>query len=83
MIQRDHLRTVDYLIIGTGIAGLSAALKCADYGTVGLITKRGIRDSNTHWAQGGIAAAIPDHDQPDWHYKDTIMQVAGYVIMPW
>ena len=72
MINSTEIKSVDFLIIGTGIAGLSAALTCSKYGTVGIITKGGVRDSNTHWAQGGIAAAIPEHDQPDFHYQDTI-----------
>ena len=65
----------DFLVIGGGIAGLSFALEVADSGTVAVLTKRGSTESNTHYAQGGIAAVIGAEDAFDVHVRDTI--VAG------
>ena len=48
----------DYLVIGGGVAGLTFALKAARTGTVAILTKRARDESNTKWAQGGIAAVI-------------------------
>lgn len=68
----------EYLVIGSGIAGLYAALKASKYGEVTLLTKKKLEDSNTEKAQGGIAAAI-DHstDSPYLHFEDTIEAGAG------
>jgi len=54
----------DFLIIGSGIAGLVAAHRAKEYGSVLLITKERAHDSNTEKAQGGIAAAIDADDSP-------------------
>jgi len=62
----------DYVIIGSGIAGLYTALLAKEQGSVLVITKGSIEDCNTRHAQGGIAAAIGQDDSPDLHYKDTI-----------
>jgi len=62
----------DYVIIGSGIAGLYTALIAREQGSVLVITKGSIEDCNTRHAQGGIAAAIGQDDSPDLHYKDTI-----------
>ncbi|WP_321391072.1 L-aspartate oxidase [uncultured Desulfuromusa sp.] len=67
--------TTDFLVIGSGIAGLSYALKVADQGTVSLITKRAIDDSATQLAQGGIATVFSDSDSFESHAEDTM--VAG------
>ncbi|MDX2495173.1 MAG: L-aspartate oxidase [Desulfuromusa sp.] len=67
--------TTDFLVIGTGIAGLSYALKVADQGTVSLVTKRDIDISATQLAQGGIATVFSDEDSFASHAKDTM--VAG------
>ena len=67
--------TYDYVIIGSGIAGLYCALLAQKHGSVLMITKGSIEDCNTRHAQGGIAAAIGINDSPQLHYKDTI--VAG------
>lgn len=67
--------TSDFLVIGTGIAGLSYALKVADRGTVSLVTKREIDTTATSLAQGGIAAVTADTDSFASHAEDTI--VAG------
>lgn len=67
--------TSDFLVIGTGIAGLSYALKVADQGSVALITKRDIDITATQLAQGGIAAVSSEEDSFSSHVEDTM--VAG------
>jgi len=62
----------DYIIIGSGIAGLYTALLVKEYGSVLVVTKGSIDDCNTKFAQGGIAAAIGREDSPELHYKDTV-----------
>jgi len=62
----------DFLIIGSGIAGLSYALKICAYGSVAIITKKDKKESNTNYAQGGIAAVVDADDSPDFHFDDTI-----------
>ncbi|HZV01308.1 MAG TPA: L-aspartate oxidase [Planctomycetota bacterium] len=71
------LRWADVLVIGSGVAGLRAALEAAERGTVIIATKAGAEESNTRYAQGGIAAAI-DASIDSWekHAKDTI-EVGG------
>lgn len=69
--------TAPYLVIGSGIAGLYTALELSKSGPVILITKSALSESNTTYAQGGIAAAIGSHDSPELHYEDTIMAGAG------
>ncbi|MBI2854247.1 MAG: L-aspartate oxidase [Chloroflexi bacterium] len=67
----------DYVIVGSGIAGLYMALLAKEKGSVLIITKGSIEDCNTRHAQGGIAAAIGKNDNPDLHYKDTMAAGAG------
>jgi len=62
----------DFLIIGTGVAGLSLALKLAPHGTVTLITKKGATDTNTNFAQGGIASVFDSVDSYELHISDTL-----------
>ncbi len=62
----------DYLIIGSGVAGLALALKVADYSTVAVVTKKGVMDSNTSLAQGGIASVFGALDSFDLHIQDTL-----------
>lgn len=65
----------DILVIGSGLAGQSAALRLAKTCKVGLISKRALEDSASSWAQGGIAAVLDSQDSIDAHIRDTI--VAG------
>lgn len=62
----------DFLVIGSGVAGLTYALKVAQYGTVAVVTKKGMTDSNTDRAQGGIASVFDDVDSFDLHIQDTL-----------
>jgi len=62
----------DFLVLGSGVAGLTFALKVADYGTVALVTKKGIMDSNTSQAQGGVASVFGQLDSFDLHIQDTL-----------
>ena len=62
----------DFLIIGSGIAGLSLALKLSEHGSVSIITKKEKAESNTNYAQGGIAAVFSPEDSFDIHVKDTL-----------
>jgi len=71
------MKYYDYVIVGSGIAGLYSALLAKAYGSVLIITKGGIEDCNTRHAQGGIAAAIGKNDSPELHYNDTIKAGAG------
>ena len=65
-------KQVDFLIIGSGIAGLSFALKVADFGSVYMITKSSEDESNTKYAQGGIAAVMHAPDTFEKHIEDTL-----------
>ena len=67
----------DYIIVGSGIAGLYTALLAKEYGSVLIMTKGSIDDCNTKYAQGGIAAAIGKTDSPELHFQDTIAAGAG------
>jgi L-aspartate oxidase len=62
----------DYLVVGSGIAGLNFALNAAKYGNVTVVTKKEIMESNTNLAQGGIAAATRKDDSVQLHIKDTL-----------
>ena len=67
----------DFLVIGSGIAGLLAAHKLASLGTVNLVTKKQAADSNTNKAQGGIAAVVSQVDSFESHVQDTLKAGAG------
>ncbi|MBM4285078.1 MAG: L-aspartate oxidase [Deltaproteobacteria bacterium] len=64
--------TSDILIMGSGLAGLSYALKVADFATVILVTKRGLMETSTRMAQGGIAAVLGPDDRFEYHIQDTL-----------
>ncbi|MFF0624465.1 L-aspartate oxidase [Streptomyces sp. NPDC004296] len=70
--------TADVVVVGSGVAGLTAALRCAAAGrrTV-VVTKAQLDDGSTRWAQGGIAAALGDGDSPEQHLADTLVAGAG------
>ena len=70
-------RHTDTLIIGSGLAGLWCALKAARWGSVTVITKKERAESNTNYAQGGIAAALHPDDHPESHQQDTMIAGAG------
>jgi L-aspartate oxidase len=67
----------DFLVIGSGIAGLSYALQAADHGRVAVITKYDVSESATNYAQGGIASVISSEDSFDAHINDTMVAGAG------
>ena len=69
----------DFLVIGSGVAGLHYALRVAEAGEVAIITKREATDSATDWAQGGIAAVMHPDDSFDAHVTDTMNAGAGYL----
>ena len=74
MANRHHSKI---LIIGSGAAGLSAALRLADYLDVAVICKDQLTEGSTFYAQGGIAAVMGDEDSIDSHIKDTLIAGAG------
>ncbi len=67
----------DFLILGSGLAGLTAALHLCRHGRVLLMTKRGTGQSNSDWAQGGIACVVDPSDTFDGHVDDTLSAGAG------
>jgi L-aspartate oxidase len=69
--------TCDFLVIGSGIAGLSFALEAAEHGDVIVVTKRAREESNTKYAQGGIAAVLDKDDSFEKHVADTLVAGAG------
>ncbi len=75
------MSSVDYLVMGAGVAGLRAAIELADHGEVLVITKESLGESNTHYAQGGIAVAAQE-DQTDvkLHFEDTVFAGDGLVF---
>lgn len=71
------LDSAPIIVVGSGIAGLYTALLLSKQYRVILITKNKLSESNTNYAQGGIAAAIGINDSPEYHYQDTMMAGAG------
>src|SRR5258706_4029927 len=71
------MKQFDFIVLGSGIAGLSFALKVASKGTVAIITKKDRAESNTNYAQGGIAAVTSKEDSFELHVRDTLEAGAG------
>ncbi len=67
----------DFLVLGSGIAGLSFAIKAAELGSVAVVTKKSKVESNTNYAQGGIAAVTDNDDSFESHITDTLKSGAG------
>ncbi len=67
----------DFLVIGSGLAGLTYALHMAPHGSVALLTKKTSTDANSSWAQGGIAGVLSDDDSFELHKQDTLVAGAG------
>jgi len=73
----ELVRQFDFVVLGSGIAGLSFALKVASKGRVAIVTKKNRAESNTNYAQGGIAAVMSSEDSFDLHVRDTLEAGAG------
>src|SRR5215472_16015183 len=69
--------SADFIIVGRGIAGLRAAVELAPAGRVVVMTKDRVTESNTEYAQGGVAVVLSDDDDITLHYQDTIDAGAG------
>jgi L-aspartate oxidase len=73
---------IDYLVMGAGVAGLRAAIELADHGSVLVVTKESLGESNTHYAQGGIAVATEGQTDVALHLEDTVNAGDGLVFRP-
>jgi len=71
------MRSFDFIVIGSGIAGLSFALRAAETGSVAVVTKGQTEESNTAWAQGGVACVVSAEDSFELHIADTLLAGAG------
>jgi len=76
------LSQVDFLVMGAGVAGLRAAVELARHGEVLVVTKESLVESNTHYAQGGIAVAMEGDEDVALHLKDTVNAGDGLVYRP-
>ena len=74
--------SIDYLVIGAGVAGLRAAIELAEHGEVLVVTKESLGESNTHYAQGGIAVAMSGDEDIALHLQDTEYAGDGLVYRP-
>ena len=71
------MKQFDYIVVGSGIAGLTFALKVARHGRVAIVTKKNLSEANTQYAQGGIAAVTKPTDSIELHVADTLRAGAG------
>jgi L-aspartate oxidase len=71
------MKQFDYLVLGSGLAGLFFALKVAPRGRVAIVTKKDRAESNTNYAQGGIASVTSKEDSFESHVRDTLTAGAG------
>ena len=76
-MPQDSPLAFDFLVLGSGIAGLNFALKASRLGRVAIVTKKNRADSNTNWAQGGIASVTSPEDSFELHIRDTLEAGAG------
>jgi L-aspartate oxidase len=74
-LQDDTTKYFDFMVIGSGVAGLRYALQVSKHGSVAIITKAEPHESNTNYAQGGVSAVLRPSDSVESHMNDTI--VAG------
>lgn len=72
----------DFVVVGSGVAGLWAALSLARHGRVALVTKAELQEGSTRYAQGGIAVALASKDGPEPHLQDTLVAGAGLCDVP-
>src|SRR5438045_6691289 len=72
MTTSHKIHHADYAVVGSGIAGLRAAIELSEAGSVLVLAKSNLSDSATAWAQGGIAVALSDEDEIGLHEQDTI-----------
>ena len=73
----EYMHKFDHLVIGSGLAGLQTALRLAESGTVAVVSKLNAEESNTNYAQGGVACVIDPEDSFEEHIKDTLDAGAG------
>ncbi len=73
---------IDFIVMGAGVAGLRAAVELARHGEVLVVTKESLKESNTHYAQGGIAVAMEGDEDVSLHLEDTIKAGDGLVYRP-
>ncbi|MGZ9587115.1 L-aspartate oxidase [Paenibacillus marinisediminis] len=76
-LEHTPIEESDVIVIGAGIAGLYTAILASQHHRVTMITKKSLFESNTRYAQGGIAAVISDEDSPSFHLEDTLIAGAG------
>src|SRR5208337_3556850 len=75
-----HMNSVyDFIVVGAGVAGLRAAIELTQHGSVLCLAKLELTESNTQYAQGGIAVALAPDDSPEIHLRDTLSAGAGLV----
>ncbi|MDO4692379.1 MAG: L-aspartate oxidase [Porphyromonadaceae bacterium] len=74
------MKQFDYIVVGGGLAGLYSALRLSHYGQVALVVKSTLQQSNSYYAQGGIAAVTEEADSPQAHYQDTIEAGRGLCL---
>src|SRR5215510_13621520 len=77
MASPHKIHHVDYAVIGSGVAGLRAAIELSGAGSVLVLAKSDLSDSATAWAQGGIAVALSDEDEIGLHEQDTLFAGDG------
>jgi L-aspartate oxidase len=75
--NRDSADSADFIVIGSGIAGLRAGLELAAHGSVVILTKDKVEDSNTELAQGGVAVVLSEEDRVGFHLNDTLQAGDG------